>query len=191
MGETVKVIRTSRLLLRDLEESDWQAVHTYASDPEVVRYMDWGPNTKEDTTNFIQRSITGQKEDPRRDFSLAVVLRSDDGLIGGCGIYVSASSNREGWIGYCLNRQFWGQGYATETARALLGFGFDRLRLHRIFATSEPGNVASIHVLEKIGMQHEGHLRENKWAKEKWHDSLLYAILDYEWNSDRRLMKKM
>jgi RimJ/RimL family protein N-acetyltransferase len=104
MDETVEVIRTFRFLLRDLKESDWEAVHMYASDAEVVRYMNWGPNTKEDTTNFIQRSITGQKEDPRRDFSLALVLRSDDRLIGNCGIYVSAPSNREGWIGYCLNR---------------------------------------------------------------------------------------
>ena len=181
MGEIVEVIRTSRLLLRELQETDWQAVHTYASDPEVVRYMEWGSNTKEDTTNFIQRSITAQMEQPRKSYELAIVLKEDDRLIGACGIHVSDRNNREGWIGYCLNRQFWRQGYATETAKALLGFGFDRLCLHRIFATCEPANIVSAQVLEKIGMQHEGHLRENKWAKGKWRDSLLYAILDYEW----------
>ena len=177
----MEVIRTDRLQLRDLQEGDCQAVHTYASDPEVVRFMDWGPNTKDETTNFIQRSIASQKEESRRDFALAVVLRSDDQLVGGCGIHVSTPSNREGWIGYCFHRHFWGKGYATETANALLRYGFCHLDLHRIFATCDPANIASGHVLEKVGMKLEGHLRESKWAKGKWRDSLLYAILDYEW----------
>jgi ribosomal-protein-alanine N-acetyltransferase len=177
----VEIIQTGRLVLRDLQEDDWQAVNSYASDPEVVRYMDWGPNTEDDTKIFIQRSIANQKERPRRDYTLALVLKPDDRLIGGCGIRVSDPDNREGWIGYCLNRHFWGQGYATETAQGLLRFGFDRLDLHRIFATCDPENVASARVLEKVGMKREGHLRERKWAKGKWRDSLMYAILDHEW----------
>lgn len=177
----MEVTRTERLVLRDFEVADWTSVHSYASDSEVVRYMDWGPNTEEDSKNFIQRAIAYQKEQPRKKYTLAIVLKKKDTLIGGCGIHVSNPDNREGWIGYCLNHNFWGQGYATETAKALLKFGFDQLNLHRIFATCDPANIASAHVLEKIGMKHEGHLREHKWAKGKWRDSLLYAILDYEW----------
>jgi len=177
----MEVFRTERLVLRDFEETDWEAVHAYASDPEVVRYMDWGPNTEEETKNFIQRGIAHQKEQPRRNYTLAMVLKADGRLVGGCGIEVSNPDNREGWIGYCLNRNFWGQGYATETAKVLLEFGFNHLNLHRVFATCEPANIASAQVLEKIGMQREGRLREHKWAKRKWRDSLLYAILDYEW----------
>jgi RimJ/RimL family protein N-acetyltransferase len=177
----MEIIRTERLLLRDFEEADWKAAHSYGSDPEVVRYMDWGPNTVEDTKQFIQRAIAHQKEQPRRTYTLAIVLKLENNLIGGCGIYVSNLENREGWIGYCLNRNFWKQGYATETAKALLKLGFTQLNLHRIFATCDPANIASAHVLEKIGMQREGHFREHKWAKGEWRDSLLYAILDYEW----------
>jgi RimJ/RimL family protein N-acetyltransferase len=185
IGGLMEVIRTKRLVLRDFEETDWKAVYHYASDLEVVRYMDWGPNTEEETKSFIQRAITHQKEQPRRTYTLAIVLKSDNTLIGGCGIYVSNPDNKEGWIGYCLNRDFWGQGYATETAEALLKFGFDQLKLHRIFATCDPANIASASVLEKIGMKREGHLREHKWAKGKWHDSLLYALLDHEWKQRR------
>jgi ribosomal-protein-alanine N-acetyltransferase len=176
----VEIVRGDRLVLRDLEESDWQAVHSYASDPEVVRYMDWGPNTEDETKNFIQRSIANQKEQPRRNYTLAIVLKLDSQLIGGCGVHLSDPDNREGWIGYCLNRHFWRQGHGTETARALLRFGFDQLNLHRIFALCDPGNIASVHVLENVGMQREGHLRERKLRKGKWHDELLYAILDYK-----------
>lgn len=50
-------LHTERLVLRDFEEADWEAVHCYASDPEVVRYMSWGPNTEEDTRGFIQRKL--------------------------------------------------------------------------------------------------------------------------------------
>jgi RimJ/RimL family protein N-acetyltransferase len=174
-------VRTTRLKLRELEESDWQAVHGYAPDHEVVRYMDWGPNTEEETVNFIQRSITSRKEQPRRNYTLAIVLTTEDRLIGSCGVQVSDPENREGWIGYCLNRDFWGKGYGTEVARALITFGFKRLNLHRIYATCDPQNIASAHVLEKAGMQREGHLRERKWVKRRWRDFLLYAILDREW----------
>lgn len=177
----MEVIRTQRLLLRDFEKTDWKAVHSYASDLEVVRYVDWGPNTEEETKNFIHQAVACQKEQPRRNYTLAIVLKTENRLIGGCGIHVSNPDNQEGWIGYCLNRSFWGQSYASETANVLLKFGFDQLKLHRIFATCDPANIASAHVLEKIGMKREGHLREHKWAKGKWRDSLLYAILDYEW----------
>jgi RimJ/RimL family protein N-acetyltransferase len=176
----VEVTRTERLLLRDLKEADWHSIHYYASDPEVVRYMNWGPNTQEETKAFIQRALAGQNEKPRRNYTLAIVARNENTLIGGCSIYVSNPENREGWIGYCFNRLFWGQGYATETAKALVDFGFNRLSLHRIFATCDPANTASAHVLEKVGMKREGRIRENMWTKGKWRDSLLYAVLERE-----------
>jgi RimJ/RimL family protein N-acetyltransferase len=177
----MEVILTKRLILRDFEEGDWELVHQYASDPEVVRYVDFGSSTEEESKNFIQRTLAHQKEKPRKNFTLAIVLKATNTLIGGCGIYVSNQDNREGYIGYVLNRNFWGQGYATETAQALLEFGFNQLKLHRIFATCDPKNIASARVLEKIGMRREAYFREHKWAKGKWRDSLLYAILDHEW----------
>ncbi len=173
----MEIVRTDRLVLRDHEEADWEAVHRYASDPEVVRYMDWGPNTEDETKEFIKRSIAGQKEQPRKSYGLSIVLKEDDRLVGGCGINISDPNNREGWIGYCLNRSFWGQGYGTETGIALIKFGFDQLNLHRIFALCDPANAASIHVLEKASMQREGHLRERKLRRGIWHDELLYAII--------------
>ncbi len=172
---------TDRLVLREFEGLDWKEVHKYASDPEVVRYMEWGPNTEVETRAFIQRAIGYQQEHPRRNHELAVVLKAGNPLIGGCGIHISNRDNREGWIGYCVNRNFWGEGYATEAARALLTFGFGQGGLHRIFATCDPANVASIRVLEKIGMLHEGRLRQHKLSKGRWRDSFLYAILEQDW----------
>ena len=173
-------IETKRLLLRDLKETDAQAVHDYASDDEVVRYMDWGPNNREETEAFIHRALEAQKEKPRHHYTLAITLKTDKKLIGSCGVHVSNPDNREGWIGYCLNKHFWGKGYATETAKALVKFGLEELCLHRVFATCDPQNTSSARVLEKTGMKLEGHIREHKLVKGKWRDSLLYAVVSQE-----------
>jgi ribosomal-protein-alanine N-acetyltransferase len=116
--QLMKAIKTERLLLRDLVAGDQQAVHEYGSDPEVVRFMDWGPNTEDETIEFIKRSISAQNEKPRRSFTLAIMLKDIGRLIGSCGIEVSNPGNREGWLGYCLNRNYWGKGYATAVCRA-------------------------------------------------------------------------
>jgi RimJ/RimL family protein N-acetyltransferase len=174
-------ILTNRLKLRDFIEDDWISVHKYASDPETVRYVGWGPNSEEDTKNFMQRVIASQREEPRRNFELGVTLKEQTTLIGRCGIGVSDPRHREGFIGYILNKSFWGQGYATELSQALLAFGFEKLGLHRIYATCDIDNKASAHVMEKIGMQREGLLREYRMQGKNWRDQFIYATLHREW----------
>ena len=90
---------------------------------------------------------------------------------------------RRGEIGYLLDLRYWGRGYATEAARAVLDFGFRELDLHRVYATCRPANVASIRVMEKLGMRREAHFRQHRWMKGAWQDSYLYAILDHEWKA--------
>jgi len=175
-------VDTGRLTLQELKLSDLKAVHEYASDPEVVRFMYWGPNAVEETRDFIRRSMNKRKAKPRTDFTLAIVLKSQRRLIGSCELCISSPENREAWIGYCFNRMFWGKGYATETAEALIRFGFEKHGLHRIFATCVPKNKASARVMEKASMKYEGRLREHRWVKGKWRDSLVYSILEQEWN---------
>ena len=178
------VLRTPRLVLRPLEASDWHAVHEYASDPEVVRYMPWGPNTEEQTHEFMQRAIVSAAERPRIKYDFAITLRDGGRLIGACGIYLR-DERRQAYIGYVLHRAFWGKGYATELASALLAFGFGELKLHRIIATCDLLNTASAHVLEKIGMRREGVMRQDVWEKGQWRDSLAYAFLAEEWIGHR------
>ena len=180
-------LQTDRLILRDFVIGDWRAAHVYAADPEVVRYMEWGPNNEATSRAFIERVVALQHTEPRQDFELAVTLRPSGELIGGCGFHISDLQNRTGWLGYILSREHWGQGYATEVARALLRFGFEQFGMHRIWATCDPRNLASAHILEKIGMRREGHLRENKLQRGSWRDSFLYAILEQEFRSQEKL----
>lgn len=174
-------LETGRLILREFRITDEDAVHEYGSDPQVVKFMSWGPNTKEETRNFIDTCIKKQSEDPRRSFELAIELKEENKLIGGCGIRASNPVHSEGNIGYVLNKEYWGMGIATETSLALLRFGFGELKLHRIYAMVDPDNFRSSRVLEKIGMTQEGRLRENLIIHGEYRDSLMFSILKHEW----------
>ena len=174
-------LETERLLLRPFRENDWQAVSEYASDPEVVRYFRWGPLTDEkDVKEFVQGKIN-PKQTELKSHWFAIVLKAHDKLIGECLIIDFSPKDRNAFIAYSLNRKYWGQGYTTEAANAVLRFGFSRLDYHKISATCAVDNVASSRVLEKIGMKREGYLREEQWVKGEWLDMLLYTILDHEW----------
>ena len=174
-------LQTERLLLRDFEETDWEAVHCYASDPQVARYVVPGVNTKEDTTEYVQRKLAEQHEEPRTCFDLAMALGADEQLIGSCRVTVSRPEHRSGDIGVRVDRGHWGRGYATEAAQSIVGLGFEQLALHRITAVCDPRNAAAARVLEKVGMQHEGCLRDHWWVRGEWWDCDLYAILNREW----------
>ena len=172
-------IHTERLIIREFTPKDLEAVHEYASDPEVVRYMPFGPNTVEDSQNFLDRAIGRQKEEGRNDFEMAVELREGGRLIGGCRL--NKTSTIAAHIGYIFNKEYWGRGYATEVAKALVRHGFTKLGVHRIYATCEPDNIASKRVLEKAGMVLEGRLREDMICHGEYRDSLILGILEQEW----------
>ena len=132
---------------------------------------------------FVRMFIARRDEEPRTKFQLAITLASNGQLIGNCGIRKETPDTQEADIGYELDPHYWGRGYATEAAHAILAFGFRELALHRIWAWCIAENAASAHVLEKLGMRQEGHLRQNEWMQGRWWDTLLYAILEHEWQT--------
>lgn len=178
-------IKTPRLVLRNFREDDWSAVHEYAADLDVVRYMPWGPNSEKETRSFIERAIASSVADPRTSFEFAITRADTGKLIGGCGIRVASRAHRSADMGYCLRKDTWGLGYATEAAAAILEFGFDVLGSHRVFATCDTENRASARVLEKLGMRREAHFREDTRIHGRWRDSYLYAVLEQEWRGRR------
>lgn len=177
-------ILTGRLVLRDFTMEDGPAVHRYGSDPEVVRYLPWGPNTRSDTQAFLGRKLDSQRSDPRRAFDLAVTLASGGELIGAAGVRITSPQFRTAIMGYAYRRDAWGMGYATEAAGALVAFGFQKLGMHRIYAFCDTDNLASARVLEKTGLQREGRLRRHVLVRGRWRDSYLYAILEDEWRDN-------
>jgi RimJ/RimL family protein N-acetyltransferase len=176
-------LTTDRLFLREFRADDWPAVLAYQSDPLYLRYYDWTGRTPEAVQAFIQMFLDQQQSRPRHRFQLAVVLKSSGQLIGNCGIRMDAPDAHAADIGYEFAPPYWGQGYATEAAQAIVRFGFTELGVHRIWSWCVADNVGSARVMEKLGMQFEGRLRENEYYKGRWWDTLMYAILDREWQA--------
>ncbi len=174
-------LETERLFLRDILESDFEALHEYGSDPQVVRFMPWGPNTEQDTREFIRKQSAAQKENPRTEYTLALVPKAEKRLIGTCSIRIASPVHNQAEIGYATNRKYWNLGYVTEAVRRIIRFGFEELGMHRIFATCDPENTGSYRVMEKNGMQREGLLRENMQIHGRWRNSYLYSILEEEY----------
>jgi RimJ/RimL family protein N-acetyltransferase len=106
----------------------------------------------------------------------AITSRQTNDLMGGIGLSITARHKR-GHLGYWLGVDHWGKGYATEAAQAVLRYGFATLGLHRIEAGHYPRNLASGRVLEKIGMQREGVLRDDLLKGDQFEDTVMYAIL--------------
>ena len=169
----------NRVTLRELLENDWIDVHAYASLPSVSRFQPWGPNSEDDSLEFVQQVISDSTEIPRSRFVFAVILENK--LIGSGEINIQDFIDRKGEIGYVVHPDYWGVGYATEVANILLEFGFTQLNLHRISATCDPRNIGSVKVLEKIGMMREGTIRDDFLIHNGWRDSHLYGILEHEW----------
>jgi [ribosomal protein S5]-alanine N-acetyltransferase len=175
-------VATERLILHEMTDENFDAIHAYACDPEVCRFMEWGPNNPDDTRAFIARSVAEQTAKSRTSWNFVVRIRDNqkdgrDKIIGGCRIAIESEANKQASIGYVLAREEWGKGYATEVAKALVGKGFGRLGMHRIWAVCDSENLASAKVLLKIGMQYEGCLKHNKIIRGQWRDDHLYAIV--------------
>jgi ribosomal-protein-alanine N-acetyltransferase len=172
---------TSRLILREFVQNDWQAVFQYQSDPAYLRYNPYSYRNEQDVRSFVQMFIDWSMEVPRKKYQFAIVLKDEKRLIGNCGIRMQTPHAKVADLGYEIDRHYWGHGYAPEAALALLAFGFDQLRLHRIWAYCIAENIASARVLEKIGMAYEGRQRQSEHMKNRWWDTLHYAILAHDW----------
>jgi RimJ/RimL family protein N-acetyltransferase len=173
-----------RLVLREFTPGDWEEVYTFTSLPEASRYQAWGPNTPEDAQAYVGHACAAAREEPRSAFILAVTLPETGRVVGEGALYVRSRPFRGGEIAYLIDPASWGRGFATETARLLLQFGFADLQLHRIAGTCDPRNLASARVLEKVGMRFEGRMRETKVIRDGWRDSAFYSILEQEWGPD-------
>ena len=178
---------TERLILREFVEQDWPAVLAYQTNPLYLRYYDWTGRTPEEVQAFVGMFLAYQQAQPRTKFQLAVTLKTDDRLIGNCGIRMDEPGAHQADIGYELAPEHWGRGYATEAAGAIVTFGFEELGVHRIWSWCVADNAGSAHVLEKLGMRLEGRLRENEYYKGRYWDTLMFGMLETEWRAHQTM----
>ena len=168
-------MRSSRLMIEE-----------YRSD-EAEAFCETCPGTftVEQAKEFLGNLADLRFHAPRSEFDLALRRREDLKLIGGFELKVTSVYNRQAEIGFWIHPDFRQQGYAVEATSLMLDFAFRKLHMHRVFATCRPENRGSVRTLEKCGLQQEGRIRGHFLIKGKWEDSLLYAILEDEFEKRR------
>lgn len=172
-------IKTSRLQLNEISWDDLDHVHHLHTIAEVDEFNTLGiPESLDETREVIRPAIEDQSLRERRIFMWKIIERKSGAFAGICGLTLSRDRFRTGEIYFKLKPSFWGRGLATEIAKALVKAGFEYFKLHRVEAGVATGNVASIRVLEKIGMIREGTKRKILPIRGEWHDNYHYAIVE-------------
>jgi RimJ/RimL family protein N-acetyltransferase len=172
----------NRVCLRTLVESDIDALFEIFSDDQVMRYWSTPPLANKDAARslFEEISIANSRGSMKK---WGIATLGDDIIIGTATLFNLEVSNGRAEIGYAQNRSRWGQGFMHEALQALLDYSFNQLKLRRLEADVDPRNVASIRILERLGFQREGFLRERWHVNGEIQDAYFYGLLRREWRT--------
>jgi RimJ/RimL family protein N-acetyltransferase len=149
------VITTDRLVLRRPRLADARAKYDYSRDPDVARFMDWVPHTNLDSALAVVERATARWESGE-EYSWTITVKPTDSAAGSIGCHVQGHAVE---LGFVLAKAYWGQGFATEAAKAVFAWAAGCDEVWRIWATCDVDNTASTRVLAKLGMVREGVLR--------------------------------
>lgn len=178
-------IETERLVIRELRDDDWVALHAVESSAAVNRYQVYDAHTEQASRDLIARARREAASDPRTLYELGVTHRGDDRLLGRGGFRRSGYQLRTGELWCVLAPDEQRRGIVTEAARAVIDLAFGELGMHRLFGDCDPRNTASARLMEGLGMRREAHHVQNLWAKGEWCDSWIYALLADDWRRAR------
>jgi [ribosomal protein S5]-alanine N-acetyltransferase len=173
-------LTTSRLMIREPVAEDFPAVFEIFGSADVRRF-EGPPQTEAEVYAALVRAIQCGQSEPRTAFRPVITYREDGRVCGTISLRLNNSEINEWEIGWMLRQADWGKGIAAEAARAVLEFAFTQLEAHRVVAFCHAGNRQSVRVMEKIGMQYEGRLRQVRWINGAWHDEFVYAIVADLW----------
>ncbi len=177
-------VTTPRLRLRPLVAADIDPLVAYRSRPEVCRYVPFEP--------MDHATVAARVDGPwaRREIVaegdvlfLGVEVATSGQVVGDVMLAFHSAEHRGGEVGWVVNPDHSGQGYATEAAHAVLHFAFDELGLHRVMARVDARNDPSLRLAARLGMRQEAHLLANEWFKGEWSDEIDFALLQGEWEA--------
>lgn len=176
-------LETERLSLRLFELADAPEVQRLAGAEEVARTTLSIPHPYPDRAAEAWIERTRQAYASGSIHAFAVVPKGATGALAGCVSLRVNDAHRHAELAYWIGRPFWGRGYATEAARAVLRYGFGELKLNRIFAAAMTANPASSRVMAKLGMKHEGTFPQHIRKEGSFADLMYYGMLQAEWEA--------
>jgi [ribosomal protein S5]-alanine N-acetyltransferase len=169
----IEQICTERLIMRRYDNDDCRDVYEYLSDKQVMRYIEEPFNHKQ-VEDFVNLFTCNNPK------VYGLVEKISNKVIGHV-IFHPYEYDSVYEIGWILNKNYHGKGYAFEISKELIKYGFEKLELHRIFATTVKGNTVCCHLLEKLNMHREAVFRKANFDKGGWIDEYWYAILEEDY----------
>lgn len=175
--ETFPEFESGKLIYRKFNISDAEYLFEMRSNDEVMRYMDVA---KFESLKDAEKMINAVLDDyiNQKGISWAIIEKSTNTFAGYFGFWRMIPEHCRAEIGYALRPAYWGKRIMTETLNAMMKFGFEKIKLHSIEANVNPENVNSIKLLEKAGFKKEAHFRENYLFNGKFLDSIIYSLLE-------------
>ena len=175
----IPTLTTERLELRKMCVSDAVDMYDYAKRREVTKYLLWSPHPSAEYSKTFLKFVS-KKYRSGQFYDWALVERSSGKMIGTCGFTSIDIEHKKGEIGYVINPDFWGLGYAPEAALEMLRFGFSELELNRIECRFMKENEASFKVMKKLNMTFEGYMRDAMYVKGEYRTIGVCSILKDE-----------
>ena len=182
--EQLPTLEGDRVRLRALRDSDAEALFEIFSDEEVARFWSSPPWTEPAQADELLESVR-RGLDTKTLWQWGVCAAPEDKVVGTCTLWQIDAENQRAEIGFALSRAVWGRGLMIDALTLLLDFSFSDLGLRRMEADVDPENVASIGLLERLGFQREGYLRERWCVGGKVTDSVILGLLGREWQAGR------
>lgn len=182
---TEPILQTERLILRPIVPTDAPEIEKLAGAREVADGTLTIPHPY--PAGAAQQWMLAHAADHERNGSIVLAITRRDGgrVCGTIGLHVDPNHHRAE-LGYWIGVPYWNRGYVTEAAGAVMQYGFSALGLRRIFAMHYSNNTASGRVLRKLGMRHEGRLRQHIHKWDEYRDLEVYGILADEWDTETR-----
>lgn len=178
------VLETSDLILREKRDEDAPGILQVFSDPKTVRY--WSHPVMQSLDEAKARIARGVGFFADRSAVPWGLIRRDTGeLVGTLDVFHFNFQHRRGEIGYSLHSSYWGRGWMSAAMKVALDWTFSHLELHRLEADTDPRNENSIRLLERLGFQREGTLREKWYVAGEISDSAIFGLLRPEWEARR------
>jgi RimJ/RimL family protein N-acetyltransferase len=178
-------IPTSRLLLDPLRAEDAGELFACRAHPQVARYQGWRPADQTEATAFIVEQATRQFGTPGVWSQLAIRDRRSRAYLGDLGVHFPATSGGPMEFGVSLKPQAQHRGFAREAVTAINDRAFSTWGCHRIIASVDPRNVASLALCRALGMREEAHHVESCRIRGEWLDEMIFALLAREWLAAR------
>ncbi len=183
-----EILKTNRLILRPFKLSDAKTVQQLSGKKEIANTTLNIPYPYPDGVAEKWISTHQQEFELGKSIHYAIILKKTKKLLGAVSLVITKKFNHAE-LGYWIDKNKWGKGFATEAAKALLEYAFNTRCLHKIFAKHITRNPASGKVMEKLGMKKEGLLKEHILKSATYENAAIYAILKNEWNSQAQKKK--